>query len=138
MRQCTTAQQVIKSVETECTARNFLRLCLNSYQNDVILQEFGFISHSHSCYLNSFQKQMTSVIKRKLSHIKLLARSFIEYVLSYLIVFSRSFFCFDIFFSSNQNEALQQNRDCIEKSILDTIFGSTVQQNFAKFIHITY
>ena len=33
------------------------------------------------------------------------ARSFIEYVLSYLIISSRSVFCLVIFFSSNQNVA---------------------------------
>ena len=42
---------------------------------------------------------------RRSTSAPLIARSFIEYVLSYLIISSRSFFCLDIFFSFNQNVA---------------------------------
>ena len=108
---------------------------------DVILQEFGLLTSGKSknpymsYNLNSFQKQTTSVIKRKLSHIKLIVLFPLSRVRIIIFNYLLEFFFVSIF--SFHPIKTQQNRDCIEKSTLDTIFGKTVLAKFCK-VHTHY
>ena len=95
---------------------------------DVILQKFGFITSGKSKNPYKFLFELVLEIDDECYYTQIIthkitcACSFIVYVLSYLIISSRSFFCFDIFFSSNENVRVSWLHITASKSSLWTQF----------------